>query len=303
MSAGRLIASVAAGLVVLGCGVGPASAAAPRTTNLAPVSSRTTNVERGWPGTTTPSTAGRLAVARAAAATAAPSGDASATGMPTGRASGAATPSGAPVPSGAPTPGRTPTPTGSATPAPTSSAAPTPTASPGTLRPVNVGGVLFVSGVTTTLRPSWDPLGGTLHVEMTVRNATDQVIDASASVGATTLLGVDLGASDSIAVRGLAPGEIRTIGADIGGVGQWGVLKAHMTLTPPAQLRGVELAPLARERWVLAPPWYAIGLLVALAVIVWVFRHYRLGLVPRRLRNGRTRPWEPGSPSFPVVIP
>jgi hypothetical protein len=76
-----------------------------------------------------------------------------------------------------------------------------------------------------------------------------------------------------------------------------------MTLTPPAQLRGVELAPLTRERWVLAPPWYAIGLAVALGVLAWVFRRYRLGLVPRRRRNGRTRPWEPGTSSFPVVIP
>jgi hypothetical protein len=125
-------------------------------------------------------------------------------------------------------------------------------------------------------------------------------------VGATTLLGVDLGGSDTIAVRGLAPGEIRTIGADIGGVGQWGVLKAHMTVTPPAELRGVKLEPLSRERWVMATPWYAIVLVAALAVVVWVFRRYRLGLVPRRRRNGRTRPMWPGadpSSPFPVVIP
>jgi hypothetical protein len=165
-----------------------------------------------------------------------------------------------------------------------------------------VGGVLFVSGVITTLHPSWDPLGGTLHVEMTVRNATDQVVDASASVGATTLLGIDLGGSDSIAVRGLMPGEIRTISTDIPGVGQWGVLKAHLTMTPPSEFRGVQLAPLERDRWVMAPPWYLITLVVALGIVVWVFRHYRLGLVPRRRGNGPTRPLEPGPP-FPVVIP
>ncbi len=86
-------------------------------------------------------------------------------------------------------------------------------------------------------------MGGALHVELTIRNASTQIVDASASIGATTLLGLDLGSSDSIAVRGLNPGEIRTIGVDIGGVGQWGVLKAHVTVTPPDAISGVTLAP------------------------------------------------------------
>ncbi|HEY0119159.1 MAG TPA: hypothetical protein VGC04_10290 [Cellulomonas sp.] len=221
-------------------------------------------------------------------------------------ATGTPVPGSTSVPTGAPTPGASgaPTPTGSESPSPSeSAAAPVPESSPGALHPVSVGGVLYVSGVITRQHPSWDPLGGTLHVEMTVRNATDQVLDASASVGAQTLLGIDLGASDTIAVRGLAPGEIRTVGSDIGGVGQWGILKAHMTITPPETFRGVKLAPLARERWVFAPPWYLLGLVVALGVVVWVFRHYRLGLVPRRSRQGRTRRPEPGSSPYPVVIP
>ncbi len=293
----RLVPIVVAGLVLLGCAAGPSSAAS-RTTD---ERSTATVLLAGMPAAATTVVASTTAPPTTTAS-AAQSGGATSTAAPTaGPPAAGQTPGGAPLPSDAPTPTGTPAPTG--TPPTGAAAAPAPTASPGTLHPVDVGGVLFVSGVTTSLHPSWDPLGGTLHVEMTVRNATDQVIDASASLGATTLLGVDLGGSDSIPVRGLAPGEIRTIGTDIGGVGQWGVLTAHLTLTPPAQLRGVELAPLARERWVLAPPWYAIGLLAALGVVVRVFRRYRLGLVPRRMRNGRTRPFEPGSSSFPVVIP
>jgi len=202
-----------------------------------------------------------------------------------------------PAATGAPSPGgtATPTPTDSAAataPAPTDSAtapAPTTSSTTGALHEVDVGGVLFVSGVRTVYHGSWDPLGGTLHVELTVRNASTQVVDASASIGATTLLGIDLGGADSIAVRGLNPGEIRTIRATIGGIGQWGALRAHVTVTPPATMAGVALSPLARDTWVVVPPWYLLVLVVAAVVLGWVFRHYRLVLGPRRGRRRRGR--------------
>ena len=194
--------------------------------------------------------------------------------------------------SGSPT-STAPAPTSTApTPAPTGSAAapaPTPSSTPGATHPVSVGGVLFVSGVRTAYRPSWDPIGGTLHVELTVRNATDQVVDASATIGAATLLGVDLGNADSIAVQGLGPGEVRTVGTDIDGVGQWGPLRAHVTVTPPATLRGVALQPLTRDRWLLVPPWYLVALLATVGLLWWVLRHYRLVLAPRATGSPRHR--------------
>lgn len=192
----------------------------------------------------------------------------------------------APAPAGtatstAPAPSGTATSTAPAARPTGSAAAPAPSSTPGATHPVNVGGVLFVSGVRTTYHPSWDPIGGTLHVELTVRNATDQVVDASASIGAATLLGVDLGNADSIAVQGLNPGEVRTVGTDIEGVGQWGPLRAHVTVTPPATLRGVTLQPLSRDRWLLVPPWYLLALVAAVGALWWVLRHYRLVLAPR----------------------
>jgi len=198
----------------------------------------------------------------------------------------------APAPSGtatstAPAPSGTATSTAPAA-APTDrAAAPTPSSTPGATHPVSVGGVLFVSGVRTTYHPSWDPIGGTLHVELTVRNATDQVVDASASIGAATLLGVDLGNADSIAVQGLNPGEVRTVGTDIEGVGQWGPLRAHVTVAPPATLRGVTLQPLSRDRWLLVPPWYLLALVAAAGALWWALRHYRLVLAPRPVGGPR----------------
>lgn len=215
-----------------------------------------------------------------------------AAGTPTPSTTGTTAPAPAPTGTAAST---APTPSGTATapaPAPTGSAAapaPAPSSSPGATHPVAVGGVLFVSGVRTTYRPSWDPIGGTLHVELTVRNATDQVVDASASIGAATLVGVDLGNADSIAVQGLSPGEVRTVGTDIKGVGQWGPLRAHVTVTPPATLRGVALQPLTRDRWLLVPPWYLVALLAAVGLLWWVLRHYRLVLALRATGSPRHR--------------
>jgi hypothetical protein len=224
--------------------------------------------------------------------------DASAT--PAATASATPAPSGAAASAGAPTPSTsgTPSPAGSASatpePTPSDSAAalvPDPSPTP-TLHPVEVGGVLFVSGVRTTYHPSRDPFGGTLHIELTVRNASAWTVDASAEMGARTLLGLDLGGDGSTDVRGLRPGEVRVLSKDIEGVGQWTVLKAHVTLTPPKQVGGTKLQPLARERWLLVPPWYLIALVVALCIVVWVLVRYRLRLVPggARRRSSSARP-------------
>jgi hypothetical protein len=153
--------------------------------------------------------------------------------------------------------------------------------------PAASGGVLYVSGLRAEYHQSWDPRGGRLHLEMTVRNATAQVLDASVSYGARTLVGVDLGAGDNISVRGLAPGEVRTIETDVDGIGQWGLLEAHMTVSPPADVLGVQVTPLDRARWVFVPPWYAIGLLVLVVGAVVLLRRYPVRRRPRARRRAR----------------
>ncbi len=209
-------------------------------------------------------------------------------------ASAATTPPAGPTPSSpteaTPFPGGPTSSSDQATPAPGGTG---PAASPAP--EPDVGGVLFVSGVRTGYRPDWNPLAGTLHLEITVRNATDQVLDASVSYGATTLLGIDLGGSSSLAVRGLAPGEVRVVGADVPGVGQWGVVRAHMTVRPPAQFRGVDLSPLERDRWVVVPAWYLAGLVVLAVVVALALRRFPLRRAPevrvrvRRAATGRPR--------------
>ncbi|WP_426594255.1 hypothetical protein ACPPVS_01770 [Cellulomonas sp. McL0617] len=174
-----------------------------------------------------------------------------------------------------------PDPTSSASLAPTpaaSAAVPLPSASATApaLRQVDAGGVLYVSGLRTVYHSSPDPLGGTLHVELVVRNAYSKVVDASASFGARNLLGMDLGGDSSVAVRGIEPGEVRVIAVDVRGVGQWGVFHVDATLTPPTEVGGVKLSPLERDRWVLAPPLHLVALVAIVGVVAWFLGHYRL---------------------------
>lgn len=216
-----------------------------------------------------------------------------------------------PDPSATPTPdpsgGATPDPSATPTPDPSASATPDPSAAPDTpadddaaadAAVAAAGGVLYVSGVRTTYERSRDPRGGRLHLSLVVRNATALPLDATVEYGARALFGIDLGAGENIALRDLAPGDTRTVEATVDGVGQWGLLEAHMTLNPPLDVVGVEVTALERERWVFVPPWYLFGfvLVVALAVAaVVVLRRYPPRRRKRAHRGSRKAPPAPGN--------
>jgi hypothetical protein len=121
-------------------------------------------------------------------------------------------------------------------------------------------GVLAVSGLRVAYRSAGDPRAGLLHVEATVRNASDQVMDVGAQFSATTVFGAQLDRSVPTTVSRLAPGEMRVVEADLSGMGQWGLVVAHLTLRPPARVDGVDVAPMTRDRYVLVPPWFSLAL-------------------------------------------
>lgn len=132
-------------------------------------------------------------------------------------------------------------------------------------------GVLAVSGLRVVPTLSGDPRAGGLHVEATIRNLSDQVMDVGAVFSATTAFGMVLDETLPTTVARLAPGELRVVTADLSGMGQWGVVVAHLTLRPPAQVDGVDAAPIGRDQWVVVPPWFTLGagaLLVA-GGLVW----------------------------------
>lgn len=134
-----------------------------------------------------------------------------------------------------------------------------------------IDGILAVGGLRTSYRPSGNPFAGVMHVQVTVRNLSDEVIEPTVAFSLTNWLGMQLAESPERSLGKLAPDELRSTEVDLTGVGQWAFVAAHMTLTPPEEVGGVEVSPVTRDRWVLATPWFLLGL-VAVAiggVAVW----------------------------------
>jgi len=133
------------------------------------------------------------------------------------------------------------------------------------------GGVLAVSGLRVDYRSGVDPRGGPVHVQATVKNVSDQVMDVGAQFSATTIFGMQLDRAAPTTVSRLAPGELRVVDASLSGVGQWGAVEAHLTLHPAVRVDGADAAPVTRDSYLLAPPWFSILLatLLAAGVVVW----------------------------------
>lgn len=142
---------------------------------------------------------------------------------------------------------------------------------------LSLGGILYVSGLSTEYRPSIDPLSGDLEVRFTVRNVSGASIDSSARFWVTNVFGAELAAVDPVEVPALKPDESRVVSATLSGVGQWTFATAHMTLTPPETVDGVALEPLTRETFVVLPPWFLIVLALAGGVASVVVRLVRAG--------------------------
>ena len=150
---------------------------------------------------------------------------------------------------------------------------------------IGLGGVVFISGLTSTNDPSINPLAGSLTTRFTVRNVSDETLDASAKFWITNVFGAKL-SSHTVKIRDLEAGESRVVDATLPGVGQWTLLTTHMTFTPPAEIDGVTLTPVTRDAMAFAAPWFIFaGLLLAAAAygIVYLLRlnrSTRLATVP-----------------------
>ena len=134
---------------------------------------------------------------------------------------------------------------------------------------VDLGGVLHVGGLSSSFRPSLNPLAGELELSFTVRNVSGSTIEADADFWMEGPFGNRISSVDDVAIAGLKPGESRTVSAELPGVGQWGILTAHATFTPPDVVEDTELSPLTRDATVFTLPWFVV-LLIALGLGAWV---------------------------------
>jgi hypothetical protein len=146
----------------------------------------------------------------------------------------------------------------------------------------SLGGAVLLSGLTSTYDAELNPLGGSLVAKFTVRNISDQSLDSSAKFWLTSPIGTTL-STEVKNVVGLGAGESRVVTARLPGVGQWTMVTAHMTFTPPAEVDGVKLVPVSRDVIVFAEPWLVFtGLLVAAGAfgISYVLRLARTPRMP-----------------------
>jgi hypothetical protein len=136
----------------------------------------------------------------------------------------------------------------------------------------SVGGILFVSGLTS--RYLWSPNPGRSAVELrlTVRNVSKSTFDTKLRFWVTTTFGARVSGADGIRVLDLKPNETRVIRATLGGLGQWTVLQAHAILTPPKMVDGTPLSPISRDAFILVPPVIVGGVGLGAAFVFVLFK-------------------------------
>lgn len=131
----------------------------------------------------------------------------------------------------------------------------TPVSTPLASGQTSLGGKLFLDGVRSVYRPSVNPFDGTVFLEFTVKNVSNETVDASAQFWANSPFGSELGVVEDIAVAQLAPGESRIVSAEISGIAQWIVLDAGYTFNPPASIEGVAMDAVSRSALLFVFPW------------------------------------------------
>ena len=87
--------------------------------------------------------------------------------------------------------------------------------------------------------------------------------------------------ADDVAIAALQPGETRVVTAQLHHAGQWTVLDAHVTFTPPESVDGVQLTPVTRDATIFVFPWLIVAAVCLAAIGYLLFRVLRTpALVP-----------------------
>jgi len=153
---------------------------------------------------------------------------------------------------------------------------PDPSSSTGPLVPVR-GTLVAMSGLRTQYHWSPNPAQGSVAVSYTVRNLSHSTIGATSRFWLTNAVGATVSQREGISLSGLKPGKTRVISATLDGVGQWTVLRAHATLTPPSTVDGRPVKPITRDSFVFVPPWLTGSVSVLACGGFFAFHLIRLG--------------------------
>ncbi|MDR6691622.1 hypothetical protein J2X55_002545 [Microbacterium sp. 1154] len=144
---------------------------------------------------------------------------------------------------------------------------------------VSAGGGLFVSGLNGDGMPAINPADGTVDMWFTVRNASTKPVDAAADFWMEgTVFSNRLDSRDDVPIAALQPGETRTVAATLSGAGQWTLVSAHVTFTPPETDDAASSTSVTRDALVLVFPWLLVLVAMATALALAIVRVVRTAL-------------------------
>jgi hypothetical protein len=123
---------------------------------------------------------------------------------------------------------------------------------------VDLGGKLFISGLSSNSVGSINPFAGEIVATFTVRNISTETFDSSVRFWADGPFGNEL-SQVRVKIDELKPDESRTVTGTLTGIGQWTFIQVHAAYTPPKTLDGIELASATRDQFVFVPPWLVVG--------------------------------------------
>ncbi|WP_104178543.1 hypothetical protein [Cryobacterium sp. Y50] len=138
--------------------------------------------------------------------------------------------------------------------------------------PFDLGGVFYLSGLVGSAASAVGPEGGDITLAFTAKNVTSWPLRADLRFWLENSVGMDVAHPLDSRVIDLEPGQTKTVSVTLPDIGQWGVLNAHMTFTPPETVNGAVLTPVTRDTLVILPPYFVMLVVGLIGVLFYTVR-------------------------------
>lgn len=129
----------------------------------------------------------------------------------------------------------------------------------------DLGGIVFISGVSQQYGWSINPLDGESHASFTVRNVSSETFDSTADFTIVGPFNNVISEVRGIQITALKPGETRVVDATLTGLGQWTFYTTYATFIPPATVDGTQLSPITRDAFMFVLPWFLLVVAILVA--------------------------------------
>lgn len=132
-----------------------------------------------------------------------------------------------------------------------------------------VAGGLYLGDLNASASPTLNPFEGSTELWFTVRNRSQETVDAAADFSLANVFGGRLSIA-RVEITALKPGESRVVSTVLPGSGQWPVVVGRATFTPPSVIDGQQTAAADRAVTVFVFPWLLLigGVLLVVGLII-----------------------------------